>query len=182
MSTYRSTTRRTVVAAALVTPLAGATRVAFAQEATPSTSDAEAIVRSFYEPFNTGDTSVYETILAEDWVDTPLGPGQQPGRAGFPPVITYFRSIFPDLQLTTEEVIVSGDKAAVRSTIRATHEGELFGIPGTGKPIEFMAIDIHHLENGQIVATWHIEDFLSVLFQIGASIQPGSTAGATPSA
>jgi steroid delta-isomerase-like uncharacterized protein len=182
MSTYRSTTRRTVVAAALVTPLAGATRGAFAQEATPSTSDAEAIVRSFYEPFNTGDTSVYETILAEDWVDTPLSPGQQLGRAGFPPVVTYFRSIFPDLQLTTEEVIVSGDKAAVRSTIRGTHEGELFGIPATGQPVEFMAIDIHHLENGQIVETWHIEDFLSVLFQIGANIQSGSTAGATPTA
>jgi steroid delta-isomerase-like uncharacterized protein len=182
MPTYRATTRRSVVAAALVTPLAGATRGAFAQEATPSASDVEAIVRSFYEPFNTGDTSVYETILAEDWVDTPLGPGQQPGRAGFPPVITYFRSVFPDLQLMTEDVIVAGDKAAVRSTIRATHEGELFGIPGTGQPVEFMAIDIHRLQDGQIVETWHVEDFLSVLFQIGASIQPGSTMVATPTA
>ena len=61
MPTYRSTTRRSVVAAALVTPLAGATRGAFAQEATPSASDVESIVRSFYEPFNTGDTSVWET-------------------------------------------------------------------------------------------------------------------------
>jgi predicted ester cyclase len=68
----------------------------------------------------------------------------------------------------------------VRSTIRATHEGELFGIPGTGMPIQFMAIDIHRLQGGQIVETWHIEDFLSVLFQIGASIQPGSTMAATP--
>ena len=180
MDTYRSTTRRTVVAAALVTPVAVATRGALAQEGTPSPSDIEAIVRSFYEPFNTGDTSVYETILAEDWVDTPLGPGQRPGRAGFPPVIDQFRSIFPDLQVTVEDVLVAGDKAAVRSTIRATHEGDLFGIPASGKPVEFMAIDIHRLENGLIVATWHIEDFLSVLFQIGASIQPGVNAEATP--
>src|SRR5215208_2315671 len=88
MPAYRSSTRRAVVAAALVTPLAGATRGAFAQESTPSASDIEAIVRSFYEPFNTGDTSVYDTILAEDWVDTPLGPGQQPGREGFPLSLT----------------------------------------------------------------------------------------------
>ena len=80
------------------------------------------------------------------------------------------------MQVTTEDVLVAGDKAAVRSTIRGTHEGELFGIPGTGQPIQFMAIDIHRLENGQIVETWHIEDFLSVLFQIGASIISGSTA------
>src|SRR5215207_443273 len=104
MPVYRSSTRRTVVAAALITPLAAATKGAFAQSATPSPSDVEAIVRSFYEPFNTGDTSVYETILAEDWVDNPLGPGQQPGRAGFPPVIAQFRGIFPDLQVMVEDV------------------------------------------------------------------------------
>ena len=63
----RSMTRRTIVAAAArVTPLAGATRCAFAQPATPSPADVEAIVRSFYEPFSTGATSVYDTILAED--------------------------------------------------------------------------------------------------------------------
>jgi predicted ester cyclase len=84
-----------------------------------------------------------------------------------------YRGIFPDLQLTNDDVIVCGDKAAVRSTIRATHEGELFGIPATGQPIEFMAIDIHRLQDGQIAETWHVEDFLSVLFQLGASIQPG---------
>jgi hypothetical protein len=79
----QSTTRRTIVAVALVSPLAAARSSALAQSATPSPSDVEAIVRSFSEPFNTGDTNVYDTILAEDWVDTPLGPGQQPGRAGF---------------------------------------------------------------------------------------------------
>ncbi len=89
----QSMTRRTIVAAAArVTPLVGATRSsALAQPATPSPADVEAIVRSFYEPFSTGDTSVYDTILAEDWVDHPLGPGQQPGREGFKPVIEMFR-------------------------------------------------------------------------------------------
>jgi steroid delta-isomerase-like uncharacterized protein len=178
-SMSKSTTRRTFAAAALVTPVVVTSRHALAQEGTPAAGDVESIVRSFYEPFNTGDTAVYDTILAEDWVDTPTGPGQQPGRAGFPPVIEMFRTIFPDLQVMPEDVIVSGNKAAVRSTIRGTHEGELFGIPGTGQPVEFMAIDIHELENGQIVHTWHVEDFLSVLFQIGA-FGPAAGAGATP--
>jgi hypothetical protein len=48
------------------------------------------------------------------WVDTPLGPGQQPGRAGFPPVIALFRVTLPDLQVTPENVIVSGNKTAGR--------------------------------------------------------------------
>jgi len=155
-----------------------------AQEATPSAVDVEAIVRAFYEPFNTGDTSVYDTILAEDWVDTPLGPSKQPGRAGFPPAIAQFRGIFPDLQITNDEIIVAGDKAkaTVHSPIRATHEGDLFGIPATGQPIAFMAIDIHRLEDGQIVETWHIEDFLSVLIQLGVTFQPAMAAETTPAA
>jgi uncharacterized cupredoxin-like copper-binding protein/predicted ester cyclase len=179
---HQSTTRRSVVAAALVSPLAATQlRPARVQEATPAAADVEAIVRAFYEPFNTGDTSVYDTILAEDWADHPLGMGQQPGRAGFPPVIAMFRAIFPDLHVTNDDVIVCGDKATVRSTNNGTHSGgDLLGIPPTGKPVQFMAIDIHRLENGQIVETWHIEDFLSVLFQLGAVIQPGTVPAATP--
>lgn len=88
-------TRGTVVTAALAMPLAAAARETLAQESTPAASDVEAIVRSFYEPFNTGDTGVYETILAEDWADHPRGPGQQPGRVGFGPVVEMYRGIFP---------------------------------------------------------------------------------------
>ena len=174
-------TRRTVVVAAIAAPLAVVARDALAQEATPAPEEIEAIVRSFYEPFNTGDTSVYDTILAEDWVDIPLGQGQEPGREGFKPIIELFRGVFPDMQITNEDILIDGNKAAVRSTIRGTHEGNLFGmLPATGRPVEFMAIDIHRIENGQIVETHHIEDFLSVLFQLGAVIQPGMAAEATP--
>jgi steroid delta-isomerase-like uncharacterized protein len=177
---FPSTTRRTALAAAVAMPLVATTDRLFAQEATPAAGDIEAIVRAFYEPFNTGDVSVYDTVLAEDWVDVPLGMGQQPGREGFKPIIGIYRGVFPDLQITNEDILIAGDKAAVRSTIRGTHQGDLLGIPATGQPVEFMAIDIHRLENGQIVETHHIEDFLSVIFQLGATIQPG--AAATPTA
>jgi steroid delta-isomerase-like uncharacterized protein len=176
---HPTATRRTVVAAALAAPLAIAGET-LAQEATPGADEIEAIVRAFYEPFNTGDVSAYDTILAEDWVDVPLGPGQEPGREGFKPIIGIYRGIFPDLSVTNEDIVIAGNKAAVRSTIRGTHSGDLFGIPATGQPVEFMAIDIHRIENGQIVETHHIEDFLSVIFQLGATIQPGMAA--TPTA
>ena len=175
----RSTSRRTVVAVALAAPLVGmgSTR---AQDASPAVSDPEALARAFYEPFRTGDVSVYDRVLAEDWADHPLSPGQQPGRAGFAPVIAGFRMVFPDLAVTNEDVLVAGDKVAVRSTIRGTHQRELLGIPATGQAV-FMAIDLHRVAGGQIVETWHIEDYLSLLFQLGATIIP-SVPDATPSA
>ena len=176
----RSTSRRTFAVAAVAAPLTVALRRAHAQEASPAPTDNEAIARAFYEPFNTGDTSIYDTILAEDWADHPLSPGQQPGRAGFAPVIAGFREIFPDLTITNDDVIACGDKVSVRSTIQGTQQGELLGIPATGKPVEFKAIDIHRIANGQIAETWHIEDYLSLIFQLGATITP--PVGGTPTA
>ncbi len=80
--------------------------------------------------------------------------------------------------MTNDDVLVAGDKVAVRSTGRGTQQGPLLGIPPTGRQVEFMAIDIHRLANGQIAETWHIEDYLSVIFQLGATITP--PAGAIP--
>jgi steroid delta-isomerase-like uncharacterized protein len=168
----RSASRRTVVAAALAAPIAVSFSKTSAQEATPAASDNEAIARAFYEPFNTGDTSVYDLVLAEDWVDHPLAPGQQPGRAGIAPVVAGFRAVFPDLVLTNEDVIVADDKVTVRSTARGTQQGPILGISPTGKQVEFSAIDIHRIANGQIAETWHIEDYLSLIFQLGATITP----------
>lgn len=176
----RSTSRRTVVAAAVAAPIVASFGRTAAQEATPAASDHEAIARAFYVPFFTGDTSIYDQILAEDWVDHPMAAGQVPGRAGMDGVIATFRAVFPDLSGTNEDVLVAGDKVTVRSTVRGTQQGPFLGIPPTGNQVEFMTIDIHRIENGKIVETWHLEDLLGVVFQLGATITP--PAPATPTA
>ncbi len=82
------------------------------------------------------------------------------------------RTVFPDLVVTNEDVIVSADgsKVAVRSASRGTQSGEMLGIPATGKRAEFRAFDIHHLKDGVIVRTWHLEDFFGLAMQLGAQI------------
>lgn len=74
-----------------------------------------------------------------------------------------------DLVVTVEDVVVSGDGglAAVRSVSRGVHAGELLGVPGTGRRVEFRASDFHRLENGRIVKTWHLEDYFGVATQLG---------------
>ena len=44
-----------------------------------------------------------------------------------------FRSAFPDLELTPEDVIADGDTVVRRDRITGTHDGEFMGIPPTGK-------------------------------------------------
>ena len=78
----------------------------------------------------------------------------------------YYAS-FPDFTPVNADMIAEGDKVVVRSTIRATHSGPFASVPASGRKIEIMAIDIHQICNDKIVASWHVEDWLSGLFQMG---------------
>lgn len=129
---------------------------------------AEDVVRAFYEPFRTGDTAVYDEILAEDWVDLPLAPGQEQGRAGMAGQIALFRRAMPDYTVEHQDVIVQGDKVAVRNTVSGTHQGAFMGHEPTGKRIEMRTMDVHQIRDGRIVATWHLEDFAGLTAQLNA--------------
>ena len=126
------------------------------------------VVRAFYEPFRTGDTSTYADVLAEDWVDIPLAPGQQQGPAGMAAQIALFRSAMPDYQVTHEDLLVDGDRVAVRNTVSGTHQGAFMGHQPTGRRIEMRTMDIHQVRNGRIVTTWHLEDFAGLMAQLTA--------------
>jgi steroid delta-isomerase-like uncharacterized protein len=137
---------------------------------TPSTDDTanETVVRAFYEPFRTGDTSSYDHVLAEDWIDLPLAPGQQQGPAGMAGQIALFRAAMPDYTVEHQDVIVQGDKVAVRNTVSGTHQGTFMGHQPTGKRIEMRTMDVHEVRDGRIVTTWHLEDFAGLMAQLSA--------------
>jgi steroid delta-isomerase-like uncharacterized protein len=82
--------------------------------------------------------------------------------------VTMYKTAFPDLQATVEDVIAEGDKVVTRYTVRGTHEGEIeeFG-PPTGRQIAIEGITIHRIEGGKIVEEWEAYDNLSVLQQLG---------------
>ena len=127
-----------------------------------------ALVKNFYEAFNTRSKPTLDKVLADDWVDVPMAPGQSPGREGMKSALDGFYAAFPDFHVKNEDIIADGDKVVVRSTITATQRGAFSGIAATGKPLEIMAIDIHQICHGRLTQTWHLENWLSALFQIGA--------------
>jgi predicted ester cyclase len=133
-----------------------------------TTSQPADVVRAFYEPFRTGDASIYAEILSETWVDLPLGPGQEPGPAGMPGQIALFRQAFPDYDVTNEDVIVAGDRVTVRNTVSGTHQGAFMGQAPTGRRVAIRTMDIHEVQDGRIARTWHLEDFAGLMAQLTA--------------
>jgi predicted ester cyclase len=128
--------------------------------------DAESAVRQFYKAMSTGDVSLLDDVLAPDWQDIPLPPQQAPGRDGFKAAIPWLRSVFSELAVVHDEIIVSGNTVAVRSRTSGIHQGELFGVPATGRRVEFRAFDFHRFDGGLITHSWHLEDFFGLLGQL----------------
>jgi steroid delta-isomerase-like uncharacterized protein len=130
--------------------------------------DAESAVRQFYDAMNTGNTDLLDEVLADDWEDIPLPPETEKGRENFKQALAMLRATLANLTISTEDLFVSADgsRVAVRSTSRATHAGEMFGIPATGKEVSFRAFDIHAIENGLIVRSWHLEDLMALVGQL----------------
>ncbi len=82
--------------------------------------------------------------------------------------VSMFKTAFPDMSATVEDVIAEGDKVVTRVTLRGTHQGEseAFG-PPTGRQVEGEGITIQRIEGGKIVEEWNSYDNLSLLQQLG---------------
>jgi predicted ester cyclase len=59
------------------------------------------------------------------------------------------------MQVSIEDLIVEGNKVAVRTTWQGSHTGEYESIPPTGKQVMRSMIQIFTIENGQIQEEWN---------------------------
>jgi predicted ester cyclase len=123
------------------------------------------------EALSTGDTTLADQALAPGWDAIPaMRTGAGP--AGWKAAIAHLRAVFTDLTVTIEDVVVAGDRVAVRAVTRGVHTGELLGVPGTGGQVEFRAADFHRLVGGRIIQTWHLEDYFGLAGQLGLTFSP----------
>jgi steroid delta-isomerase-like uncharacterized protein len=81
--------------------------------------------------------------------------------------------VFPDAQYAIEDLVAEGEMVVWHWTFRATHQGELMGIPPTGKLITFSGVNIFRLTNGKVVEDWVYRDTVGMLRQLGAMPAPG---------
>jgi steroid delta-isomerase-like uncharacterized protein len=127
-----------------------------------------------------GDEAALEELLAPDFVDHGALPGQTPDREGHKQILAAFRSAFPDLSVTTDDIIAEGDKVVSRWTARGTHEGELMGIAPTGKEVTITGIDVLRIAEGKVVERWAEYDALGMMQQLGVVPEPGQSEEASP--
>ena len=65
------------------------------------------------------------------------------------------RLALPDLNATIQAMVAEGDYVAMWNTATATHMGELFGMPPSGKRINMKDFHFFRFHNGKIIEHWN---------------------------
>ncbi|MFN8458028.1 MAG: ester cyclase [Anaerolineae bacterium] len=134
-----------------------------------STEANKAIVRrNFEEAWNKMNLAVVDELVAPDYIGH-FASHPQPvsGIEACKQFMSGYFVAFPDAHFDIEDMVAEGDKVVARWTVRGTHQGNLAGIPPTGKPITVPGMWILRLANGKIAEQWGINDTLGLMQQIG---------------
>ena len=128
------------------------------------------------EVFGKGNLDVIDELVADDFVnhDPSIPPEVPGGPEGLKMFAQVYITAFPDLKIKVDDQVAEGDKVVSRWSASGTHEGELMGIPATGKQSEVTGITIDRIVGGKIVESWNNWDTLGLLQQLGVVPQIGA--------
>ena len=137
-----------------------------------SAEENKALVERFVEEFwNEGNTSAADELMALD-AEIHMPTGEVVDVDGLKGFAGTFRESFPDWHSTFEELVAEGDRVAERWTGRGTHQGELQGIPPTGKRVEVPGSVFYRIVGGKIVEFRGQLDMMSLMQQLGVIPAP----------
>ena len=113
----------------------------------------ELVHRYHVEVWEEGHFDRAGDYLAPDFVahSVPVLPnGQQPGPDFFP----RFIGAFSDLVSHEDAILAGCDRVAIQWTITATQTGDFFGIPPTGRTVQFSGMDVLRVQGGKFTDQW----------------------------
>lgn len=132
-----------------------------------SRDDVEAFFKRRQEAYDDLDAAALAADYADHaQIESPTA-GVHKGREAAEKALRVVFGAFLDLSVTTDELLIDGNKAATVLSIEGTHIGEFLGLEPTGKRFTMPAVFFYELENGQIVRERRVYDFTGMLVQIG---------------
>lgn len=150
--------------------LAAAASISFASTASFALADDMDTVQVFYDFLsNPGSETHAQAFLGattENWESAGDYSGNTKNRDAFVGQMGGFAKLIPDLVWAVQDMYQDGDAVIVRSRATGTPVGPLFGVDGEGRSFDIMTIDIHELEDGEIVRSFHVEDWAGALQQL----------------
>ena len=123
-------------------------------------------IQSYTEDFwNTHNIEAFDKYYAADFV-VHFANGDQNREQAKGLYQAYFAA-FPDLHITTDDLVAEGDKVTKVWTAKCTHTGEFMGIPATNNKLAVKGIEVFRLADGKIAELWASMDNLGMMQQLG---------------
>lgn len=114
-----------------------------------------------------GEVDALDDLLAPAYRRHSSGDADGLSLDEFKATITSTRRAFPDLVTHLDEILVDGDRAAVRWRSVGTHEHSFLGVPPTGRTVEVSGATFAHFNADGLVedeqVTWDPRALLTAL-------------------
>ena len=130
--------------------------------------------RDFWErAFNGRDLDALDGLIADGYVNHAGLPGTPPGPEGQAQVMQRLWTAFPDARFSIEHLALDGETVICVGTMEGTHEGELLGVPGSGRRVAWRQCHLIRVDaEGRALEHRAIRDDAGLFRQMGAL--PGS--------
>ena len=139
-----------------------------------STEQNKSVVRRWIEEgWNKGNLAVIDQVYIPNYVQHEPAPETVNSSEALKHYVGAYRTAFPDLNLSIEDLIAEGDKVVWRFKSSGHQSGPFMGMPATGKSGSITGIVIFRLENDRIAEAWVNIDALGLLQQLGVIPMPG---------
>jgi steroid delta-isomerase-like uncharacterized protein len=100
-------------------------------------------------------------------VVSPTG-GVLEGREDIQRIYQIWFKAFPDITLSSVDMLIDGDRAVLVFNISGTHAGDFFGLAASGRHLDATCAFLYTLSaDGMIVHERRVLDFTGVLVQVG---------------
>lgn len=164
----KSRSRRTALSA----PLALATVAAIPAWAKDTRSAAQ-LLQAFTDALAAHDMKTVRALYVDDgYVNHQALVASPPSSInGADAAVAYFKKrieAFPDLRVTSDVSLITGDMIAANLIWTGTHKGEYLGVPATGKHVTFNSTDIMKVRDGRFAEHWGAADLYGLLAQLKA--------------
>ena len=134
-----------------------------------SVKEIKSLERRWMKEWNKGKAAAMAAIdelFATDFVEHG-GTGEDAvGIKGYKQSVSDVYRAFPDINITIDDMVVEGDKVAVRFTFSGTHKGKFMGVPPTNKKVKMWGLYIDRVAGGKFVESWTRYDTLGLMKQI----------------
>ncbi len=129
----------------------------------------KAAARRIFDAWNARDFDAFDEVIAPNSIDhDPQNPfGEVPGPEGFRRLAQMYVAAFSDQRFLVNEQIAEGDFVTTRWTGTGTNDGEMMGMPATGKSVVVAGMTISRFQDGKVVEGWASWDTLGMMQQLG---------------